>query len=108
MILNAAKADLVIQENKSMQKLVLINIFLGLILGGCHTAKQTQHIVKDTVITQSPATILKPIDSTEIIKEQLANAINTPLNFTTFYGRAKANYSSPDASGNVTVYIKMQ
>ena len=102
------KVDLVIQENKSMRKLLLISTFLGIISVGCHTAKQTQHIVKDTVITQSPAATLKPVDSIATIKEQLANTLNTPLNFTTFYGRAKANFSSPQASGNATVYIKMQ
>ena len=108
MNLNAAKADLVIQENKKMQKLFLVSIFFGLIVSSCHTAKQAQHVVKDTVITQSPAVKLKPVDSTEILKQQLANAINTPLNFTTFYGKAKANFNSPQASGNATVYIKMQ
>ncbi|MBV9963613.1 MAG: DUF4292 domain-containing protein [Parafilimonas sp.] len=91
-----------------MRKLLLISTFLGIISVGCHTAKQTQHIVKDTVITQSPAATLKPVDSIATIKEQLANTLNTPLNFTTFYGRAKANFSSPQASGNATVYIKMQ
>jgi len=100
--------DLVIQENKRMQKLILVSIFFGLIVSGCHTAKQTQHVVKDTVTTQSPAVQLKPVDSTEILKQQLGNAINAPLNFTTFYGKAKLNYSSPDESENATVYIKMQ
>ena len=102
------KVDLVIPENKIMQKLFLITIFLGLIISSCHTAKQTQHVLKDTVTTQSPGVQLKPVDSTELIKQQLANAINTPLNFTTFYGRAKANFSSAAQSGNATVYIKMQ
>ncbi len=108
MSLNAAKADLVIQENKNMQKLFLPGIIFLLIISGCHTAKKSQHVVKDTVTTQSPAIKLKPVDSTEIIKQQLANTLNTPLNFTTFYGRAKANFSSPQASGNATVYIKMK
>src|SRR6185369_15710464 len=42
------------------------------------------------------------------LRQQLADAINEPLNFTTFYGKAKANYNSPQASGNATVYIKMR
>ena len=43
-----------------------------------------------------------------IIKDSLTGLINTPLNFTTFYGKAKADFSSERASGNVTVYIRMQ
>ena len=91
-----------------MQKLFLIIIFFGLIAVGCHTARQAQHVVKDSVVTQSPAVRLKAVDSTIILKQQLSDTLNTPLNFTTFYGRAKANFSSPEASGNATVYIKMQ
>jgi hypothetical protein len=108
MNLNAERVDLVIQENKNMKKFFLATIIFGLIISGCHTAKQAQHVVKDTVITQSPAVILKPVDSSEILKQQLSTVINTPLNFTTFYGRAKANFNSPQASGNATVYIKMK
>jgi hypothetical protein len=91
-----------------MQKLLLLIIFFGSIAAGCHTTKQAQHIVKDSVVTQSPAVRLKPVDSTIILRQQLSDTLNTPLNFTTFYGRAKANFSSPEASGNATVYIKMQ
>jgi len=100
-------AALVTQENNNMQKLFLIIIFFELVAEGCHTARKAQ-VVKDTVVTVSPAEKLKPVDSAAILKQQLTDAINTPLNFTTFYGRAKANYSSPQASGNATVYIKMR
>ena len=91
-----------------MRKLFLLYISLGLIAGGCHTAKETQHIVRDSAVTQSPAVRLNPVDSTVILKQQLSDTLSAPLNFTTFYGRAKANFSSPQASGNATVYIKMQ
>ncbi len=91
-----------------MKKFFAASIFLGLIATGCHTTKSIQHVVKDTVITQSPAVTLKPVDSTAALKNQLAGVINMPLNFTTFYGKAKANFNSPQASGNVTVYIKMK
>jgi len=91
-----------------MQKIFLAIIVFGLIVSGCHTAKQAQHVVRDSVSTSSPEAILKPVDSTAILKEQLANKINTPLDFTTFYAKAKADFSSPQASGNATVYIKMK
>ena len=107
MNLNVVVAALVTQENNNMQKLFLIIIFFELVAEGCHTARKAQ-VVKDTVVTVSPAEKLKPVDSAAILKQQLTDAINTPLNFTTFYGRAKANYSSPQASGNATVYIKMR
>ena len=107
MNLNEVGAVLVTQENNNMQKLFLIIIFFGLVTEGCHTAKKAQ-VVKDTAVTASPAEKFKPVDSAAILKQQLTDAVNTPLNFTTFYGRAKANYSSPKASGNATVYIKMR
>ena len=91
-----------------MQKTVLAIIFFGLILSGCHTAKQSQHVVKDSAVSSSPAATLKPVDSIAILKQQLSDSINTPLNFTTFYGKAKANFSSSQLSGNATVYIKIQ
>ncbi|MEP6465377.1 MAG: DUF4292 domain-containing protein [Parafilimonas sp.] len=91
-----------------MKKLFLASIILGLMISGCHTAKQAQRVVKDSVVTTSPAAALKPVDSTQIIKAQLADILNAPINFTTFYGRAKANFNSPQASGNATVYIKMK
>ncbi len=87
-----------------MQKLFLIVIIFGLIAGGCNTAKKAQHIPKDS----SLAVKVKPVDSVSLLKQQLSDSINRPLNFTTFYGRAKASYSSPGASGNATVYIKIQ
>jgi hypothetical protein len=108
MNLNAAKADLVIQENKSMQKLFIVIIITGLIVGGCRTAKKAQHVVRDSAVSQSPAVVLKPVDSSAILKQQLSDTINAPVNFTTFYGRAKASFSSPKASGNATMYVKMQ
>lgn len=91
-----------------MQKIFFLIVILGLITGGCRTAKKAQHVARDSAVSVSPATTLKPDDSAAILKEQLAGNINTPLNFTTFYGRAKANFSSPQASGNATVYIKMK
>ncbi|HEY2726753.1 MAG TPA: DUF4292 domain-containing protein, partial [Parafilimonas sp.] len=91
-----------------MKQLFLASIIFGFIASGCHTAKQAQHVVKDTVTTSSPGIVLKPVDSAAILKQQLADVIHAPLNFTTFYGRAKANFNSPQASGNATVYIKMK
>jgi len=93
-----------------MQKLFLYSIiFCGLIITGCHTAKQAQHAVKaDTVNTKSPGVVLKPVDSAAILKQQLTDTLNAPLNFTTFYGRAKASLNSPQAAGNAMVYIKMK
>lgn len=91
-----------------MQKFFLSIIIFGLIAGGCRTAKQTQRVVKDSAVTQSPAVTIKPVDSAAIVKQQLADALDDTLNFTTFYGRAKASFNSPQASGNATVYIKMQ
>ena len=108
MNLNVEMEVLVIQENKNMQKLFLSVIIIGLLVSGCHTAKRTQRSVKDSVHTESPSVVLKPVDSAAILKEQLSNTLNTPLNFTTFYGRVKASLNSPKASGNATVYIKMQ
>ena len=108
MNLNVVKADLAIPENKSMQKLFFLIVILGLITGGCRTAKKTQYVVRDSAVSVSPATTLKPVDSAVRLKEQLTNNINTPLDFITFYGRAKANFNSPQASGNATVYIKMK
>lgn len=101
------KGALAIQENKNMQRLFFIIIFFGLITAGCHTAKSTQHVVKDSAVSTSPAVKLKPVDSTAIFKQQLTDTINAPLNFTTFYGRAKASFTSPQLSGNATVYIRM-
>ncbi|MEO8713203.1 MAG: DUF4292 domain-containing protein [Parafilimonas sp.] len=91
-----------------MQKLFFIIITFGIIAAGCHTAKRVQHSVKDSVHTQSPGVVLKPVDSAAILKAQLSNTLNKPLNFTTFYGRAKASLNSPQAAGDATVYIKMQ
>lgn len=104
---NAAKAALGIQEN-NMQRIVFIIIVFGLMGGiGCRTAKKAQHIVKDSAVSSSPAVKLSPADSAALLKQQLMNVANAPFNFNTFYGRAKASFSSPQASGNATVYIKM-
>lgn len=91
-----------------MQKLFLVIIIFGLIVSGCHTTKKAQRVVKDSSLSSSPATTLNPVDSTAILKQQLSNKINEPLNFTTFYAKAKADFSSSQASGNATVYIKMK
>ena len=100
---------LVIRENKNMKQLFLFITFFGLMAVGCHMPKQAQQSVKaDTVTTASPGVVLHPVDSSGIITQQLSEVINTPLEFTTFYGRLKANFNSPQASGNATVYIKMQ
>jgi len=91
-----------------MQRLFFLMLIVGVVTGGCRTAKKAQRVVSDSAVSTSPATTLKPVDSAAILKEQLANNINMPPNFTTFYGRAKANFSSPQASCNATVYIKMK
>jgi hypothetical protein len=97
-------------------RIFLIAIILAAcIASGCHTAKQTQHAssdnshaLKDSSVNTSPAVILKPFDSAAIFKQQVSDILTTPLNYTTFYGRAKVYYNSPQASGNATVYIKMK
>jgi hypothetical protein len=104
---NAAKAVLGIPGN-NMQRIFFIIIVFGLMAAsGCRTAKKAQHVVKDSAVSSSPAIKLPHADSAAILKQQLMDAANTPLNFNTFYGRAKASFSSPQAAGNVTVYIKM-
>ncbi len=105
---NAVKAGLVTQENKSMRNFFTGIIFLGWIISGCHTAKQTQHVLKDSSVATAPAVKLKPVDSAAILKQQLSNILTTPLNYTTFYGRVKANFNSPQGSGNAMLYIKMK
>jgi hypothetical protein len=105
---NAVKADLVIQENKNMQKFFIGYFFLGLIISSCHTAKKTQHALKDSSVATAPAVTLNPVDSVAILKQQVSNILTTPLNYTTFYGKAKANYNSSQTSGNATMYIKMK
>ena len=101
---------LVIQENRQekMRKLFYILGFIGLVAGGCHTSKNAQRAVSAApVINQSPAERIKPVDSTTIVKEQLSNLLYTPSEFITFYGKAKADFNSPQASGNATVYIRI-
>ena len=109
MNLNAVKADLVTQEIIEMKKIILSIVISNLIFSACHTARKAQHLVSaQPVINQSPAENKKPVDSVAIIKEQLTGLLNTPVNFNTFYGKAKADFSSAQASGNVTVYVRMQ
>ncbi|MBS1747507.1 MAG: DUF4292 domain-containing protein [Bacteroidetes bacterium] len=91
-----------------MQKILLSIFFLWLIVCSCHTTKQVQTIVKDSAVSSSPAVTLKPIDSSAILQQQLTDKMNSPLDFTTFYARAKASYDAPDAAGNATVYIKIK
>lgn len=91
-----------------MKKIILSTLIISLI-ASCHSTKMAQRSVpSQPVVTQSPAEKLKPVDSTEIIKDTLTGLINMPLNFTTFYGKAKADFSSEQASGNATVYIHIQ
>lgn len=109
MNLNAALVASVIQEKNKMKKLIISALITTFVLGACHTAKNAQHAVTAApVINQSPAEKLKPVDSTAIIKDQLTDLINQPINFTTFYAKAKADFSSDKFSGNATVYIRMQ
>ncbi len=108
MNLNAAREALVIQEINKMKKIIL-SILINSLIFSCHSTRVAQHAVPaKPVTTQSPAETLKPVDSTEIIKDSLTGLLNMPANFTTFYGKAKADFSSNQASGNATVYIHMQ
>jgi uncharacterized protein DUF4292 len=109
MNLNVALAVLVTQEINKMNKIILSTLITGLIFTACHSTKMAQRAVpSQPVVTQSPAEKMKTVDSVAIIKDSLTNLINTPLDFTTFYGKAKADFSSDQASGNATVYIRMQ
>ena len=92
-----------------MHKLVYSLGFLGLLLGSCRTSRTAQQSVPAApVITQSPAAKMKPVDSFATEKQQLSELLYKPADFTTFYGKAKADFNSPQASGNATVYIKIQ
>jgi hypothetical protein len=91
-----------------MKKVLRVIIIIALIAAACRTAKNTQHAIKDSAVSKSPGVMLKPVDSVAILKQQLVETINAPLNFSTFYGRAKANFNSSQASGSATVYIKMK
>ncbi len=91
-----------------MKKIITSAIIILSILS-CHTIRNTQRTVTAApVINQSPAVTMKPVDSTTIIKNQLTTLLNTPLDFTTFYGKAKADFNSDKFSGNATVYIRIQ
>jgi hypothetical protein len=108
MSLNAEQAGLVTRENKEMKKVLAAIIIVFTWAGACRTTKNAQHALKDSTVSQSPGVTLNPVDSVTMLKQQLAETIIAPLDFTTFYGRAKANFNSPKASGNATVYIKMK
>jgi hypothetical protein len=102
-------AALVTQEINKMKNIILSTLIIGLIFTACHSTKMAQRAVSSQpVVTQSPAEKMKTVDSVAIIKDSLTNLISTPLNFTTFYGKAKADFNSDRASGNATVYIRMQ
>ena len=109
MNLNAEMAALVIPEITKMKKTILSVLIISLIITACHTAKHAQRAVAaQPSVTQSPAEKIKPVDSTSIIKDTITSLLNMPVNFTTFYGKAKADFNSERASGNATVYIRMQ
>jgi len=91
-----------------MKKVSAAIIIVFTLAGACRTTKNAQQALKDSTVSQSPGVTLNPVDSVAMLKQQLAETINAPLDFTTFYGRAKANFNSPKASGNATVYIKMK
>jgi hypothetical protein len=92
-----------------MNKIILSTLIIGLIFTACHSAKMAQRVVPaKPVVTESPAKTLNAVDSITIIKDTLTGLLNTPLNFTTFYGKAKADFNSDQASGNATVYIHLQ
>jgi hypothetical protein len=86
-----------------MKQIILSALIISLLITACHTAKKTQRAV-----TAQPSVTESPVDSTLIIKDSITNLINTPTDFTTFYGKAKADFNSERASGNATVYIRMQ
>ncbi len=109
MNLNVALAASVIQEINKMKKTILSALITGLIITGCHTAKNVQRAIPaQPSVSQSPAEKIKQVDSTIIIKDSIAQIINAPANFSTFYGKAKADFNSDKVSGNATVYIHMQ
>lgn len=91
-----------------MKQVFSIGIAILVLAGACRSKKNVQQAVVDSSVSKSPAVILEPVDSVAILKQQLADAINAPLQFTTFYGRARASFDSKQASGNATVYIKMK
>ena len=109
MNLNAALVALATPEKNKMKRTFIISLVTVLFLSACHTAKNAQRsVAANQVVNQSPATTIKPVDSIDIIKQQLTNLLNTPLSFTTFYGKAKADFESDQFSGNVTIYVRMQ
>ncbi len=92
-----------------MKRIIISALVTAVVFSACHTSKNAQRTVTATpVINQSPATTIKPVDSTTIIKDQLTSLLNAPLNFTTFYGKVKADFNSEKFSGNATVYIRIQ
>jgi hypothetical protein len=92
-----------------MKRIIYVLGIIGWIAGGCHTSKNIQKsVTASPVIDQSPVNQKKPVDSVAIIKERLSALLHTSADFTTFYGKAKADFNSPGASGNVTLYIRIQ
>ncbi len=109
MNLNVVPAALVIPEINKMKQIILSALIISILISACHTTKNAQRAVSSNpVVTQSPAEKMKAVDSISIIKDTVSGLLNTPVNFTTFYGKAKADFNSERASGNATVYIRMQ
>jgi len=92
-----------------MKRVIFVLITTGLIITSCHTSKNAQHSVSAApVVNESPAAKIKSVDSVAIVKEQLSSLLYAEPDFITFYGKAKADFNSPRASGNATVYIRIQ
>jgi len=100
---------LVTQEINKMKRTIISALIAGLLFTACHSTKMAQRAVPaQPVVTQSPAKKINTVDSTAIIKDTITGLLNAPVNFSTFYAKAKANFNSDQASGNATVYIHMQ
>src|SRR5690348_2776680 len=92
-----------------MKRIILSTLIIVLLFTACHSTKMAQRAVTaKPVVTESPAKTLSTVDSATIIKDTLTGLLNAPVNITTFYGKAKADFSSDQASGNATVYIHLQ
>lgn len=91
-----------------MKKTILYAFIIGSIFSACHTTKVAQRTTTDSTKNNQTTETKRKIDSTVILKDQLSNLINSPLNFTTFYGKAKADFNSDKGSGNVTLYFRIQ
>lgn len=91
-----------------MKRRILSTLIIGLIFTACRSTKTAQRVTAKPVVTESPAKTLNAVDSATMIKDTLTGLLNAPVNITTFYGKAKADFSSDKASGNATVYIHLQ